>query len=152
MGKKRKRQRAPNAAEREAAAERARERAAEQAAQAEADRQLAAMSPEDRAELERLRVTALEQQEAQRLALHRRGVELTIEWSLCGAYVPVNFEGEVRCIDATICPMCGVLLPRQNGPDGLPACPNRQSAIRERKAEQAVDERVKLLTEGTAFS
>jgi hypothetical protein len=151
MGKKRKR-RVPNAAEREAAAERARERAAEQAAQAEADAKFAALSPEDRAELESLRGEAEQQQEAQRLALHRRGVELTIEWSLCGAYIPVNFEGEVRCIDATICPMCGVVLPRQNGPDGLPACPNRQSAIRERKAEQAVDERVKLLTEGTAFS
>lgn len=151
MGKKRKR-RVPNAAEREAAAERSRERAAEKAAQAQADAELAAMSPEDRAELESLRGEALEQQQAQRLAFHRRGIELTIEWSLCGAYVPTDFEGNVRRIDSPICPMCSVVLPRELGPDGLPACPKRQSAMRAARAEQSVDDRVKLLTKGTAFS
>lgn len=163
MGKPRKqRQRRP--APRPVLTDEDRERAT---AQREAAEALRKMTPEERAELEQLRAQALAQQQAQVQAATERFAILTLEWALCAAYEPIDLEGRVRCIERALCPLCGACLPRMVEPipplyrlpgegdpydRATPHCPNRVSEIRARGEQRTIDDKVKLLTAGTAFS
>lgn len=170
---KQRRRRPPNAQQRAAAAaEQTRAIEVElagQADRAEIEAQLAAMTPEERVELEILRAAEAARREDEAAAMQQRFLLLTVDWALCFAYEPADLQGRVTLRNpfAPYCQRCGACLPKPLVPipplirlpnegdpydRATPYCPNRMSEIRARQADAELEARVKKLATGTAFA